>query len=317
MRKLQTGLIQPASSLVVNAGVNKMHSLMQEHNQRVRAERLASGGRKLIIAQGGGVAMAEHVAINNPASESKLANKEDAKKAANLNNVVQQLAEEYPNLPAFERKALANEILKREEYWGKNPTQRPPILFADGGGISTDGVSNSIPSVRTQAMRSVINEYSHHLDQEQIESIRENITGAKKAVKQFLVKGDEYIDKGLEFAGKKFNQFQEEYPKTTLALQGIGAMNSYISHEFASNSIIRPIEEKLGELNRQYIIDPALSYLDLNPGKPGHRFGSMVIGGLEAVATGKAISSFSSMPPKFSVKSSINALDLAEGKGYW
>jgi hypothetical protein len=283
---IRHSIISPLTAPVISLGVDKMHSLMQEHNQRVRAERLASGGRKLIIAQGGGVAMAEHVAISSSDSEVKLANKEDAKKVTNLDKIVHQLAEEYPNLPAFERKALAGEILKREEYWRKNPTQRPPILFADGGGVSVDGASNSIPSVRQQAMRFVVNEYST------LESIRENIMGAKKAVKQVLVKGDEYIDKGLEFAGKKFSQFQAEYPKTGLALQGIGTVHSYISHEFASNSIIRPIEEKLGELNRQYIIDPALSYLDLNPGQTGHRLGSLVIGGLEGAVAAKTISSF-------------------------
>jgi hypothetical protein len=52
-------------------------------------------------------------------------------------------------------------------------------------------------------------------------------------------------------------------------------------------------------------------YLDLNPGQTGHRFGSGMIGGLEAAAVGRAISSFNQMPPKFSAKSSINALDLA------
>jgi hypothetical protein len=53
MRKLQTGLIQPASSLVVNAGVNKMHSLMQEHNQRVRELIIARGGKSLSFIDNG------------------------------------------------------------------------------------------------------------------------------------------------------------------------------------------------------------------------------------------------------------------------
>jgi hypothetical protein len=92
----------------------------------------------------------------------------------------------------------------------------------------------------------------------------------------------------------------------------LNELNNYISHEFSSNSITRPIEEKLSALNRQYIIDPILGYLELNPGQTGYRFGSVIIiGGLEAAAAGKAISSFNQMPPKFSVKSSINALDLA------
>ena len=58
---------------------------------------------------------------------------------------------------------------------------------------------------------------------------------------------------------------------------------------------------KFSELNTQYIINPALQYLDLHPGQPGHRLGSFLIEGAELGAVGKTISGASKLNNRPSV----------------
>ena len=77
---MQTGLIQPASSVIANAGIQKISTLLTEHNKKVRLESAVKQTKIITIGENGVVTSHD----NEPKSEAVGVAAGDARGSGNL-----------------------------------------------------------------------------------------------------------------------------------------------------------------------------------------------------------------------------------------
>jgi len=267
IRKLQTGLIQPASSVIASAGVQKISTLLTEHNRKVRLESSAKQTKIITIGENG-VITSDDKNDNNRHSESaegspgisggsdKLQDsgqnnsKNQKSQQIKLRDIEKQLEEQYPALNNKERQKLALEIYNLEKQWQRAPVIRPGIQMASSSGITSDVPLFTLPSARSQAIDIVINKYSNTItlqarDNNTLMRLDKNIEidnelgrEVKRSREMFGRRGNPAIDK---FIRNVFSVFGEQYQQSLQESERQRGISSLDLFESRSQEIDRDV----------------------------------------------------------------------------
>jgi hypothetical protein len=161
VRKLQTGLIQPASTVIASTGIKKIGAILAEHNKKARLALLKEQTRTITINEEGVISSSENA--REFVSEKSLDSRYQTEKLEKIKvrDIERQLADQYPGLTRLEQKKLAIEVYSLEQQWQQDPFLRPGIQIASSGGITSDVPLLIMPSTQSQAISIVMNRYEN------------------------------------------------------------------------------------------------------------------------------------------------------------
>jgi len=259
---IRSGIISPLTGAIVSASLEFV--LDKTGLEKAITEQLESQLKPVGVAAGG-----EELEWLSRWQEDKLieehvpqASEHSQEDITKLLEIEKKLLEEYPGLPPdADIRALAFEILERQQRWTLHPDERPPLLLADSGMITFDvPLYVTRPSVEQEAMRSVMNNYSSGVLQ------IPSIWGAEQNSNSKQVKDDELDNKAIhsrtlfnsrgnpaidKFIGNVISVFGEQYQESlqeSNRQKGISSLDLFKSRNQEINQNVLNIRQGRGHL---------------------------------------------------------------------